>query len=130
MSVDPPEEFVNDIGPLILELKNAYDSLAAIEVEHERARTVFQEVDLRRDLGHESVNHLANVFAYCLRHGCDPTQARLMLSLEEQPESDPYQNTRLSKFGVPINRNSNLMPYLKESPRKKSWWARLFRSQR
>jgi len=136
MIEEASKQFAQDLEPLIVELKNAYDSLAKIEAEYDQARTAYQEVDHQLDRAREGVSGFANVFAYCLKHECDPTQ----IGWDHTNNKDPYAPKAQSGtiFAVP-NRGSRLtrlpdigLEYFKDRLQKKGWrnrLARLFRSQ-
>ena len=122
--MDQSNTYVNELTDLLKEIDLLVQEKQKKELVFESVKTEFQKANNDLDLTNVNLQTLNKVLWYCIEKRCDPTQAKLMMSLDDIAPND-YRNK------LPGSRVNSLLDYtesyFKETKtKKKSWWKSLF----
>jgi hypothetical protein len=126
--MDKNQEYLNELTDLLEEIDILFQEKKAKESVMEAAKIEFQKASNDAELSFIKFQNLTRVFWYCIENRCDPTQAKLLLSLDDFAPQDSHTG-----FGN-ISRGSQVghLPsdWITEPKKKASWWKNLFKKEK
>ena len=124
--MDQTNNYIAELTDLLKEIDELVQEKRKKELVCESARTEFQKVNNDLDLTNVNLQTLNKVLWYCIEKRCDPTQAKLMMSLDDAPNDRNKLRGRLNSL---LEYNNATESYSKTKTKKKSWWKSLFTKQ-
>ena len=112
--------YINELTDLLKEIDLLVQEKQKKELVFESVKTEFQKANNDLDLTNVNIQTLNKVLWYCIEKRCDPTQAKLMMSLDDPND---YSN---KLRGSRVNSLSNYSAFKETKTKKKSWWKSFF----
>lgn len=129
--MDKNQEYLNDLTDLLKEIDNLFQEKKVKDGVMEAAKIEFQKASNDADLCHINFQNLTRIFWYCIENRCDPTQAKLMLSLDEFAPQDSQQKMS-GIVNTPRRSLADRLPsdWFTEPKKKKPWWKNFFKKEK
>ena len=116
-------EFLIDLHPLLQEIELSISHVQKAEKECDEARSRYRELDKDLDQARADLIRYHDLLNLCLEKGIDPTQAKLLSSLNTGT-SKPNHASNRSQFSAAA---THMAMASDSQPVKQGIWARLLR---
>ena len=129
--MDKNQEYLNDLTDLLKEIDILFQEKKVKDSVMEAAKIEFQKASNDADLCHINFQNLTRVFWYCIENRCDPTQAKLLLSLDEFTPQDQQKMAGIGNIRRSQVDHFQSYDWLTTEPKKKApWWKNLFKKEK
>jgi hypothetical protein len=96
--MDKPE-FLNELEDLLIELHATTQEVKTYREKNDEAWKAYKNTSDEFDAVQEKLHYINRIMSYCFNNQCDPTEAKIMLSIEDD------SNKQISKnhYGSPVS---------------------------